>query len=515
MTMPTLLPPQLINPLLLQMIAMLPLLITSATAILVMLFIAVRRNHWWNATLTVTGLNLALFSVVWVGLIVHTVGPVQVTPLIVVDGFSCLYMALVLGATLACATLCHDYMEGFPGNKEEMYLLLSISALGALVLVCCHNLASLFIGLELLSVPIYGMIAYAFRLQKSLEAGLKYMLLSAAASAFMLFGMALLYADCGSLDFSQLGQDMSMGIKNPVELAGLAMMLVGFGFKLSLAPFHLWTPDVYEGAPAPVSAYLASVSKLAIFAVFTRFLIFSQAVHSGLLLHVLAVLAIVSIAIGNLLALMQNNIKRLLGYSSIAHFGYLLIALMAGAISFEVVSVYLVTYVISTLAAFGVVTLMSSPYQGKDADALHEYRGLFWRRPFLTAVLTVSMLSLAGIPMTAGFIGKFYIVLGGIFAEGTDFGNLWVWSLLAALVAGSAVGLFYYLRVVTTLFLPSAGMRRYDAPRDWGRRFGGVMVLALAALTLIVGLYPQPVLDVIRLSGETPRHAGSQQVHYR
>jgi NADH-quinone oxidoreductase subunit N len=467
------------------LIAALPLLITSATSILVMLFIAVHRNHWWNATLTVAGLNLALFSV----FLAAANGPVSLTPLLQVDGFSCFYMLLVLIGTLACATLSHAYMEGFPGNKEELYLLLSISCLGALVLVCSRNLASLFIGIELLSVPIYGMIAYAFRLQKSLEAGIKYMLLSAAASAFMLFGMALLYADAGTLSFNGLAMDLALGIKSPIELAGLALMLVGFGFKLSLAPFHMWTPDVYEGAPAPVSAYLASVSKVAIFAVFTRFMAAPAFSHSQVLTEVLTVIAIVSIIVGNLLALVQNNIKRLLGYSSIAHFGYLLVATVAGAGGMVAVGIYLVTYMVTTLAAFGVVTLMSSPYQGKDADALHEYRGLFWRRPFLTAVLTVSMLSLAGIPMTAGFIGKFFIALIGV---GGD-----LWWLLGALVIGSAIGLYYYLRVVITLFLPSAGMRRYDAPRDWGRRFGGVMVLGLAALTLLVGLYPTPLVELI------------------
>lgn len=479
------------------LIALLPLLITSATAILVMLFIAVRRNHWWNATLTVAGLNLALLSVALVYWMVYKSGPERVTDLLQVDSFSCFYMALVLVSTLACATLCHAYMEGFPGNKEEMYLLLSISALGALVLVCSHNLSSLFLGLELLSVPIYGMIAYAFRLQKSLEAGIKYMLLSAAASAFMLFGMALLYADAGSLDFSQIAGLLAMGFKSPLEMAGVAMMLVGFAFKLSLAPFHLWTPDVYEGAPAPVSAYLASVSKLAVFAVFTRLLLASQLSHAAPLLQVLSVLAIASIFIGNLLALAQTNLKRLLGYSSISHFGYLLIALMSGMATLDVMAVYLVTYVLTTLAAFGVVTLMSSPYQGKDADALHDYRGLFWRRPFLTAVLTVSMLSLAGIPMTAGFIGKFYLVFGGLYTQSGPFSNDWVWVLLAALVVGSAIGLYYYLRVVITLFLPAAGMRRYDAPRDWGRRFGGVMVLGLAALMLIIGMYPMPLIKLV------------------
>jgi NADH-quinone oxidoreductase subunit N len=482
-----------------QLVASLPLLLTSLTIVLVMLHIAIRRNHWWNATLTVAGLNVALLSVLVSAIVValHR-GVIPLTPLLQIDGFALFYMALILVATLACATLSHAYLEGFPGNKEEMYLLLSLSALGGLVLVCSRHLAGLFIGLELLSVPVYGMVAYAFRLQKSLEAGIKYMVLSAAASAFMLFGMALLYAVSGTLSFTGLGLMMlAQGISNPVVLAGIALIVVGLGFKLSLAPFHLWTPDVYEGAPAPVSAYLATVSKVAVFAVLTRLVFVVPVMHplrgtplDFPLFKVLAGIAILSIVVGNLLALTQTNLKRLLGYSSIAHFGYLIIALLSA--SLESVAVYLATYVMTTLAAFGVVTLMSSPYQGKDADALHEYRGLFWRRPFLTAVLTVSMLSLAGIPMTAGFIGKFFVGLAGVASN--------FWWLLGALVVGSAIGLYYYLRVVVTLFLPSAGMRRYDAPLYWGRGAGGIVVLGLAALTIIFGLYPTPLLDMVGLS---------------
>lgn len=478
-----------------------PLILTSATAIVVMLMIALRRSHWWNATVAVTGLNVALLSVVGLYLVVHQFGPASLTPLLQLDAMSCLYMGLVLVATLACMTLSHAYMEGYKGNKEELYLLMTISCLGALVMVQAHHLASLFIGLELLSVPIYGLVAYTFHQQKSLEASIKYLVLSAAASAFMLFGMALLYADSGRMTFGQVSMALAFGMNNPIELLGVGMLLIGFAFKLSLAPFHLWTPDVYEGAPAPVSAYLASVSKLAVFAVFMRFL---EASHSDLhpgVAQVISALALLSIVVGNLLALQQNNVKRLLGYSSIAHFGYLLIAFVMQRGVFDLATTYLVTYLITTLASFGVVTLMSSPYHGKDADGLQNYRGLFWQRPYLTAVMTVSMLSLAGIPMTAGFIGKFYLLFGGTLQQtGVGYANTWIWALFAALVVGSAMGLYYYLRVVVTMFMPTPGMRRFDAPANWGRRFGGLMVLGLAALVLVIGLYPGPLLALVHTS---------------
>ena len=474
-------------------IALLPLLITSATVVLVMLAIAWKRNHTLTFGLSVLGLNLALLSL----LPALGVTPIEVTPLLLVDKFACYYMALVLAATLACVTLTHAYLggesgKGYPGNREELYLLMLLSAAGGLVLVSAQHLAGLFIGLELLSVPTYGMIAYAFFNKRSLEAGIKYMVLSAAGSAFLLFGMALLYAESGNLTFAGIGAKLAAdGLPSMLAQLGVGMMLIGLSFKLSLVPFHLWTPDVYEGAPAPVAAFLATASKVAVFAVLLRLYQMSPATAGGWLNDLLTLIAIASIIFGNLLALLQNNLKRLLGYSSIAHFGYLLVALIASkGLAVEAVGVYLATYVLTSLGAFGVITLMSTPYSGRDADALYEYRGLFWRRPYLTAVLTVMMLSLAGIPLTAGFIGKFYVVAAGVQSQ--------QWWLLGALVLGSAIGVFYYLRVMVTLFMVEPNLRRHDAPLHWGQQAGGVMLLFVALLAFFLGVYPQPLLELVQ-----------------
>lgn len=476
------------------LIALLPLLVTSLTAVVVMLAIAAKRNHTVTFILSVVGLNLALLSLIPA----LEVAPLEVTPLLLIDTFACYYMALVLAASLACITLIHAYLggdsgKGYPGNREELYLLVLLSAAGGLVLVSAQHLASLFIGLELLSVPTYGMIAYAFFNKRSLEAGIKYMVLSAAGSAFLLFGMALLYAESGNLAFADIGASLIRESSQLVQI-GIGMMLIGLAFKLSLVPFHLWTPDVYEGAPAPVAAFLATASKVAVFAVLLRLYQISPAMSGGWLSELLTLIAIASILVGNLLALLQNNLKRLLGYSSIAHFGYLLVALVASkGLAVEAVGVYLATYVLTSLGAFGVITLMSTPYSGRDADALYEYRGLFWRRPYLTAVLTVMMLSLAGIPLTAGFIGKFYVIAAGVEAH--------LWWLLGAMVLGSAIGVFYYLRVMVTLFMREPNLHRHDAPFDWGQRAGGIMLLVVALLAFFLGVYPQPLLELVQQAG--------------
>ena len=475
-----------------QLLALLPILFSSATVVWVMTAIAIKRHHWWNATFSVIGLNLALIGCV----VAYFVSPQIVTPLLIVDSYSCLYMAMVLATGLATATLSHAYMEGYEGNKEEVYLLLNLSVLGGLVLVCARHFASFFIGLELLSVPLYGLIGYLVKERRSLEASMKYLVLSAAASAFILFGMALIYSQTGALAFSDIGARVAAisGSGYTVMVAGGAMILVGIGFKLSLAPFHLWTPDVYEGAPAPVAAYLATASKVAVFAVLLRFFIEAKAYNYELLLDVLSALAIISIVLGNLLALLQDNIKRLLAYSSIAHFGYLLVAFIAaGQFATEAVGVYLLTYVVTTLAAFGVVTLMSSPYKNHDADTLWDYRGLFWRRPYLSTILTIALLSLAGIPMTAGFIGKFYAITAGVEKR--------QWLLLGAVVFGSAVGLYYYLRAMVQLYLRAPWVRRYSAPLAWAQGTGGAMVVALAVLMLVLGIYPQPFIAAIQAAG--------------
>lgn len=361
---------------------------------------------------------------------------------------------------------------------------------GALALAASDHLAMVFISLELLSMPLYGMLAYSFRAERSLEAGIKYLLLSAVGTAFLLFGMALVYARTGELSLVGLAGALSGGV-DAWSQAGAALMLVGLGFKLSVVPFHLWTPDVYEGGPAPATVFLATVSKVAVFVVLLRLVLATPLFDSDWLTGLLTVLALLTMLAGNLLALFQANLKRLLGYSSIAHFGYLLVAVIAGhALAIETTGVYLVIYLITTLTAFGVVILLSSPYTGDDADGLPAYRGLFWRRPYLAAVMTVSFLSLAGIPLTAGFIGKFYVLALGV-ADSR-------WWLVGGMVAGSAIGLYYYLRVMVTLYLPEPGMRWRDVSSQWGSRVGGVTLVALAVAILLLGVYPAPMIDWVR-----------------
>jgi NADH-quinone oxidoreductase subunit N len=328
------------------------------------------------------------------------------------------------------------------------------------------------------------MIAY-LRMSRPLEAGIKYLVLAAGSAAFLLFGMALVYTDLGTMEFARMAQ-LLPGIRSDTLLvSGMALIITGIGFKLAVVPFHLWTPDVYEGAPAPVTAFIATVSKGAMFALLLRYFYSAGGIADRHIVLVFTIIAIASMIAGNLLALLQDNVKRILAYSSIAHMGYLLVAfLVGGEFAVEAVTFYLVAYFVTTLGAFGVITVMSSSED--EPEQMEDYRGLFWRQPALAGVFTVMLLSLAGIPVTAGFIGKFYIVAAGASSAR--------WALIIILVVSSVIGLFYYLRLVATMYAPPDSESTTVVP---ARSIGGAVLAALTCLLLWLGIYPNPVLRVI------------------
>jgi len=485
-----------------QLLALSPLIILSISATVLMLVIAFYRHHGMNATVAVMGLNITLLATlgVWSWVLKHDA--IAVTELLLIDSFSCFFSALMVMTTLACCTMSHTYLKEFSGNREELYLLLLLALIGAIVLVSSSHFAALFVGLELLSIPLYGLVAYHRKNAHSLEAGIKYLLLSSAGSALLLFGMALLYAQCGTLSLPVMGQQLAVFGDNPppMVLTGCTLVLIALGFKLSLVPFHLWTPDVYEGAPAPTGAFLATVAKVAVAAVLVRWLNWFPIFNSFTLHHILMLLAGLSMLVGNLLAMRQTGLKRLLAYSSIGHFGYLLTALAAfNFASLQASMVYLFTYTFATIAAFGVLSVISRTHRvdtanvASDTDDLQDYRGLFWKRPYLAVIMSVAMLSLAGMPMNMGFIGKFYVILATV--------NASLWWLLAILVISSGIGLFYYLRVIMTMFMqePGVARTRLQIPFDWSRSACGAMLIITAVLIMVLGVYPQPMLNLIGL----------------
>jgi NADH-quinone oxidoreductase subunit N len=474
-----------------ELLALSPLAALAAGATLVMLQIAFLRSIGLTVSLATLVLLFAGLCSVFAG----EVAPLRVTPLLEADRWALLFSAVFCLAGAVTALLSRRYIRHHGDEPEEYFLLLLLSTLGACTLCYATHLASLLLGLELLSVSLYALIAYPNRSLLPLEAAIKYLVLSGAASATMLFGFALLYAITGSLAFESIGQALAGPETGGVVLmVGAAMIFAGLAFKLSIVPFHLWTPDVYDGAPAPVTGFLASVAKAAVFIATLRLFLEADLFRFARLVELTGLMAIFSMLAGNLLALLQTNIKRLLAYSSIAHVGYLLIVLMVclhvpdRSLAREAAAFYLIAYTVTTLAAFALLTCISAEEVERENVLLQHVRGLFWRQPLLACLLMVAMLSLAGIPLTAGFIGKFYLI--GAAVDGAN------WVLLGTLVIASGIGIYYYLRVVYYMT---------QRPEDNGVETVCNMALdvrllcfLMIATILVIGILPESLMGYLQ-----------------
>jgi NADH-quinone oxidoreductase subunit N len=475
-------------------IDLLQIILLTVTAVVVMVAAAFKRDHGLVNALTQTGLAASLLIFVFI----PPVLPLQVTPLLMFDQYSLFFSALIIVAAMGVTAMSYPYFEKHNPHNEEFYILLLTATLGAVVMAASNHFVSFFIGMEMLGVSLYAMIAYPVHSEKlpvlPMEAALKYLIMSGVASAVMLFGMALVYAAVGTFEFAGIAVAAAAleSALDPVLLSGFLMLLAGVAFKLSLVPFHMWTPDVYEGAPTPVTAFLATVSKAAMVAVALRLLLNAQLFDFRQVTVILSLLAAASMVFGNLLAVMQSNIKRLLAYSSIAHLGYMLVVVIASAVVPDLLSVestvfYIAAYVVTSLAGFAVINALSNA--NRELVLLSDYQGLFWRNPWLATVFITVLLSLAGIPLTAGFIGKFYIFMTGVEGE--------LWFLLTMLIIGSAIGLYYYLRLIYTMLQPAAAI--HDDPAAAVLPIGTRAVMALMTIAIVwLGVYPMPLIETLQ-----------------
>ena len=466
------------------LLKVMPMTVIAFAAVLIMTVIAFKRHHRTAYLLALAGIVSAFFTIPVAGRQAFSSEPT--TPLLIIDDYTLFYIGLMLAAAFAVAVLSYDYLEIHADRPEEYYILLLGATLGAMVIVASSHFASFFLGLEALSVSLYVLIAYPHRNSRHIEAGLKYLILSAVSVSFLLFGMALIYFRLGSMEFAVIAGNLSDFAADPVVLTGTTMVVVGMGFKLGVVPFHMWTPDVYEGAPSPVAAFIATVSKGAVFALLLRYFPSVQIPEESPLFLVFSIIAVASMFTGNLLALFQKNVKRLLAYSSIAHFGYLLVAFLSMAyLRMTAVAYYLVAYFIATLGAFGVLTVMSR--QEGEVEMVDDYQGLFAHRPWLAIAFTLMLLSLAGIPLTAGFIGKFLVMTAGIGSA--------LFYLVIILVINSAIGLFYYLRVIAILFAsPHEATSALPASLSLA---GNFLIAALVGFLVWWGIFPGSLLNLI------------------
>jgi len=474
-------------------IDLMQIIMLTIGSVVVMITAAFKRDHAIVCGLTVFSLAAALLTFVFI----QPVLPFEATELLLMDEYSLFFSNLIIVGAIGIALLAYPYFQTHNIQNEEFYILLMTATLGAVVLACSNHFVALLLGMEMLGVSMYAMIAYpvhATTVAKfPLEAGIKYLIMSALTTGITLFGIALVYAYIGTLGFDEIPAALdAAGELGPVFVVGVLMIVAGAAFKLSLVPFHIWTPDVYEGAPVPVTAYLATVSKAAMLAVTMRLLLASNALEFNAVIAVLTVMAAASMIIGNLLAVMQENVKRIFAYSSIAHLGYLLVIVIAAAsvarpLSVEAMSFYMLAYFVMSLSGFAVISAISN--SEKELDTLADFRGLFWRNSWLSVVLITVLLSLAGIPLTAGFIGKFYIFTTGVEGE--------LWFLLTMLIVGSAIGLYYYLRLIYTMLQP-ADITGDDTAAA-AMPVGVHVVMASMTLAIIyLGVYPTPMINTLQ-----------------
>ncbi len=473
----------------LELTAILPLLflgVGSLAVLLLELWLSARRTSKTRAGTALVGLSsFTLLLVVIVSAQAFSVGDAQTFnaahPLVRLDPFANWTTLLVALTTLFACMLSNGYLQERGLHHGEYYALLLLSASGMCLLVASVDLLSAFLGIELLSIPLYVLAGFDRKNLRGNEAGLKYFLLGAFASAILLYGMALIYGATGSTHYAEIGAALASG-SSPASLAplteiGVGLVLVGFTFKISSVPFHQWTPDVYEGAPTSVTAFMAVTVKIAAFAALLRLVTEAFASVENLSI-LLSALAAVTMIVGNMMAVIQTRVKRMLAYSSVAHAGYLLVPLAAGGSDGHAALVfYLAVYSFATLGVFaGIVSLA---HRGQEADRFEDFDGLSKTRPGLSALMVVFLLSLAGIPGTAGFLGKFQVFMSAVGAE-----MPWL-AILMALT--SVISLFYYLRLPIAMYMRPAHESGHR-PRSDFLELG--VLAACIAMVVLLGLAP-------------------------
>ena len=408
--------------------------------------------------------------------------------MVILDNYALFFHVVICYGAALIVLLSIDYLRRSGVESGEYYALVLFSTSGMLLLTSASDLIVVFLAIELMSLSLYVLSGLFKGRRQAGEASMKYFLLGAFASAFLLYGIALLYGATGTTNIDRIAAAAAAAPHDTLLIAGLGLLLVGFGFKISSAPFHMWAPDVYEGAPTSVTALIATGSKAAVFAVLVRLLLSGVRAVQADWTAVLWVLAALTMTLGNVVAIAQSNLKRMLAYSSIAHVGYMLVGLAAGgAAGAGAVLFYLLAYTFTTAGTFGVITLCVRA--GEEAVDVRDYAGLGRRHPVLAFALALLLLSLVGIPPLAGFVGKFYL-----FGAAVRAGFVWL-TVLGVL--NSAVAAYYYLRVIVTMYMQEPDEQSASVAPS----FAGGLALTIAVIgVVLLGLMPAPFVDLAQVA---------------
>jgi NADH-quinone oxidoreductase subunit N len=460
----------------------LPEIFVLSMACVILLSDSFFKDRGWNYPLTLFTLVAAAAITVFT-----SVPQVQFTfsGQFVDDAMADVLKLVAYLSTLAVVVYSRPYMQERGLFKGEFFVLVLFALLGMMVMISANHFISLYIGLELLSLSLYALVALQRDSRQATEAAMKYFVLGALASGFLLYGMSLLYGVTGTLELPAMAQVLQAGVQNEIVLVfGLVFLIAGLGFKLGVAPFHMWVPDIYQGAPSAVTLFVGSAPKLAAFAIAMRLLVDGLHPQVENWQGMLAVMAVLSLAIGNLAAIMQTNIKRMLAYSTISHMGFLLLGIMSGTFAgYAAGMFYVIAYVLMSLGSFGLVVYLSR--NGLEAENIDDFRGLNSRNPWLAALMAILMFSMAGLPPFVGFYAKLAILQSLV-------GAGFIWLAVVA-VMFSLIGAFYYLRVVKVLY--------FDAPKPDAPIYTSIPdVQALLSINglavLMLGIMPQPLITL-------------------
>ncbi|WP_343189558.1 NADH-quinone oxidoreductase subunit N [Buchnera aphidicola] len=474
-----------------KLIIFFPIIILLFSVFFIFLSIALYRNYFFVFIVTVFSF---LFSLLFYFFILKFISlPFVFSRLIFIDYYSLYYSVIILFTSLFTCFFSYSWLNNFNINKEEFYLLLLLSTIGSLLVIISNNMMLFFVSIELLFFPLFGLICY-LRCNNSLESSLKYIILSNISTIFLLFGISLIYYITGNFNiyiFKNIFDLISLQDKN-ILIFGLSMILISLFFKLSIFPFYFWIADIYQGSSFPILIYFSVVTKISIFSFLVKFFMNISIINIIPFFLIIKIISIFSIIFGNLMALIQKNIKRLLSFSSIANFGYLLLIFTNINNKFFLIKVstlFLLNYFFVNVGIFGIFSILISLLKIKKNDDIFFYKGLFWRKPFLTILLTIMFLSSAGLPLTLGFVSKFYLLFF-LFKKDS-------FLILFLVCFGIIISVYYYLKIILSLYSRNNDILYFKKYNNID--FLNIFILFIFSFLIILfGFYPNFVIKLMK-----------------
>lgn len=468
----------------LELLTLVPVLIIEITIVLLILLIIFKRNNLISLIITIIGLILVIPSI----LLIRKMDAFYLDYYLYFDNYAFFYIVLLIISSFSTCIFSYHWLEKYKDYKEEFYLLILISTLGGIVVVSTIYLHIIFVGLELLSLPVFGLINFSYNKKTALNASLKYTILSLVSSSLILFGLSLLYIKLKSLDITSF---MLEDFYSSFLALGFVILSSGLFLKLSLVPFQLWTPDIYEKLSLPVLSFMSGNNKIVFFAIMTRLILYLPDYYMHIRL-LFMIVACSSMIFGSIMIITQNNINKIIGYSSISQIGYLMVIfyIIKTKISSQTILVSVINYILSNLGIFGAINIVSNQLKvKKNTNNIKIYRGLFWHQPLVALTMTVMFMSLAGLPITLGFLSKLYIIIASL--------NTDLWWLVASIVLSSSISLYAYLKIIINLYIDSNNKNKIFNKLNITDQFISKFIILFFAIIIIsLGIYPEKIINI-------------------